>query len=132
MFCPTCKTEYRENFTTCADCGVKLVTELPQTSPKPDLVPADWQYLLTASNDMEAAMIESFLDGEQIPVFKKNASLQSLGLGMILNIEIFVPASCLERSHEILQAFKETDFSFEIDDDFEDFQGYESDEEGEL
>jgi len=132
MFCPTCKTEYRPNFTTCADCGVELVTELPQTPLEPELIPADWQYLLTASNDMEAAMIESFLDGERIPVFKKNANLRGIGIGIDFNIEIFVPASCLERSHEILQAFKETDFSFEIDDDFEDFQGYESDEDDEL
>lgn len=30
MFCPLCKTEYREGFYTCADCSVHLVEELPQ------------------------------------------------------------------------------------------------------
>jgi len=29
MFCPVCKTEYRENFKTCSDCRVELVNELP-------------------------------------------------------------------------------------------------------
>lgn len=29
MFCPTCKCEYLEGFTKCADCGVPLVTQLP-------------------------------------------------------------------------------------------------------
>jgi len=29
MFCPTCKCEYLEGFTKCADCGVPLVAQLP-------------------------------------------------------------------------------------------------------
>jgi hypothetical protein len=29
MFCPSCRTEYREGFTECSDCGVALVAELP-------------------------------------------------------------------------------------------------------
>lgn len=35
MFCPTCKSEYLEGFTTCADCQVTLVHELPRTDPVP-------------------------------------------------------------------------------------------------
>ncbi len=30
MFCPKCRTEYRKDFTTCADCDIPLVDELPQ------------------------------------------------------------------------------------------------------
>lgn len=41
MFCPKCRTEYREGFTECADCGVPLVEELPpqpsRTEPEEDL-----------------------------------------------------------------------------------------------
>jgi hypothetical protein len=29
MFCPNCKTEYREGFSKCSDCGADLVRELP-------------------------------------------------------------------------------------------------------
>lgn len=36
MFCPKCRFEYRERFTTCSDCNVPLVSELPPES-KPDL-----------------------------------------------------------------------------------------------
>jgi hypothetical protein len=28
MFCPKCKSEYREGFNTCADCGTELIEEL--------------------------------------------------------------------------------------------------------
>jgi hypothetical protein len=30
MFCPQCQAEYRPGFTRCADCDVKLVSELPK------------------------------------------------------------------------------------------------------
>ena len=71
MFCPKCKTEYRENFNICADCGERLLRELPK-KVEPEMVHAYWQHLMTAADDMEAAMITSFLEGENIPVFKKN------------------------------------------------------------
>jgi hypothetical protein len=30
MFCPNCKTEYREGFSRCSDCGADLVQETPK------------------------------------------------------------------------------------------------------
>jgi len=30
MFCPICKTEYRDGFSKCSDCGADLVRELPK------------------------------------------------------------------------------------------------------
>jgi hypothetical protein len=32
MFCPVCKSEYRQGFTKCSDCGVDLVEHLPDDS----------------------------------------------------------------------------------------------------
>jgi hypothetical protein len=32
MFCPECEAEYRDGFTTCADCDVALVSALGETS----------------------------------------------------------------------------------------------------
>jgi hypothetical protein len=32
MFCPVCKSEYREGFTKCSDCGVDLVKQLANDS----------------------------------------------------------------------------------------------------
>ncbi|MCM1056181.1 MAG: hypothetical protein NC517_01020 [Firmicutes bacterium] len=36
-WCPKCKTEYREGFTVCADCGSRLVTERPDDGPTGEL-----------------------------------------------------------------------------------------------
>jgi hypothetical protein len=32
MFCPNCKAEYRDGFTSCADCRVDLAPERPKGS----------------------------------------------------------------------------------------------------
>jgi len=37
MFCPTCKCEYLEGFTTCADCKVPLVAQLPPEPAEEEL-----------------------------------------------------------------------------------------------
>ncbi|MGH9713997.1 MAG: hypothetical protein ACRD5M_11940 [Candidatus Acidiferrales bacterium] len=37
MFCPVCKSEYREGFTRCSDCGVDLVPSIPAPAPPNDL-----------------------------------------------------------------------------------------------
>lgn len=36
MFCPNCKSEYRQGFTRCADCGVDLVEHLSQDFSEDD------------------------------------------------------------------------------------------------
>jgi hypothetical protein len=42
MFCPICKTEYRQGFSECADCHVALVENLPDTgSADGDTPPTD-------------------------------------------------------------------------------------------
>jgi len=39
MFCPNCKTEYREGFGQCSDCGATLVESLGDTTRSADDVP---------------------------------------------------------------------------------------------
>src|SRR6185295_19187951 len=33
MYCPQCRSEYRQGFTRCSDCDVELVWELPPEEP---------------------------------------------------------------------------------------------------
>ena len=65
MFCPTCKSEYRDGFTRCSDCNTVLVPELPK--------PADGFSGLLATivwsggNPAKLAGVKAALDGAGIP-----------------------------------------------------------------
>lgn len=74
MYCPECGSEYREGFTTCADCEVAL-TEAPPAEPiHPDV---QLVTVLEATDPAAIALAESLLLEERIPFVKKD-QLQSL------------------------------------------------------
>jgi hypothetical protein len=58
MFCPKCKAEYREGFSSCADCDIDLVSELP---PEPSEEYVDLINLKTYSSRHDAELAKSFL-----------------------------------------------------------------------
>jgi hypothetical protein len=66
MFCPRCRTEYREGFSVCADCDSDLVDELP-----PEEVPEFTEYVevLGTYNPADVALIKSILDAENITYY---------------------------------------------------------------
>ena len=71
MYCPRCRVEYREGFTQCSDCDVKLVNDLP-----PELAPeyenlvmvfvGDSNSAAAARARVEGAGIESWIKGEEV------------------------------------------------------------------
>lgn len=67
MFCPKCKSEYREGFYKCADCDVYLVSELPQASTRES--GDEFVEVFSTYNQGEIAFIKSVLDGEEITYF---------------------------------------------------------------
>jgi hypothetical protein len=84
MFCPECRSEYREGYTKCSDCGVDLIPVLPQErrSPPPDnvaLVP-----LFESSDEAVLMVAKSILEGAGIPYFVENArSRNMMGAGRL-------------------------------------------------
>jgi hypothetical protein len=63
MFCPKCKSEYREGVVVCRDCNVPLVFER-QREPKPGFV--NYQEILSTNNAADIAIIKSLFDSEGI------------------------------------------------------------------
>lgn len=74
MFCPECKSEYREGFTHCTDCDVDLVHELPQE--KAEFV--DYEEIIATHNPGDISVIKSVLDGEGIDYFFKGELFNQL------------------------------------------------------
>jgi ribosomal protein S16 len=66
VFCPKCRTEYREGFNVCVDCNSDLVDELP-----PEEVPEFTEYVevLGTYNPADVALIKSILDAENITYY---------------------------------------------------------------
>ena len=64
-WCPNCKTEYRDGFTTCADCGAQLVDNLADEPEMPDINGPILPVLLmhcpsTFDADATCALLRSF------------------------------------------------------------------------
>jgi hypothetical protein len=61
MFCPLCRTEYREGFTTCSDCHVALVAQVPE-----DDEPGAYHVLWKGENPEFQSMLVEELDSAKI------------------------------------------------------------------
>lgn len=85
MFCPECGSEYREGFTTCADCEVALVPELPAEFAERDFEGEETLVSILSTGDLSLlTRARSLLEAEGIPYATDGEGLQNLfGAGMI-------------------------------------------------
>ena len=85
MFCPQCRTEYREGFLECSDCHIPLADRLPEPETPPDsLVDAHEQ---AGEGDLDAPIGEGDLDvlirtvlGDPIAIGLARSLLQEAGI----------------------------------------------------
>jgi predicted amidophosphoribosyltransferase len=66
MFCPKCRTEYREGFYVCSDCNFNLVDELPDlpAEERPEFI--EYVEVMGTYNPADVALIKSILDSENM------------------------------------------------------------------
>jgi len=65
MFCPVCKSEYRDGFTKCSDCDVELVDHLPEAQPERQDVDAT-ELLWSGDEEGTGELIAEALDDANI------------------------------------------------------------------
>ena len=77
MYCPDCKTEYREGFAECADCHIPLVDNLPQDQdePEPNL---KFVKILETNDLTDIVQIESALGAAGIRYFIQGGIINSI------------------------------------------------------
>ena len=106
-WCPKCKTEYREGFDICADCGCALVKECPAGDSPESIVNGEaWEHLLFLYSEMEADIVMGLLGIADIPVikiYKGMGILHKVYTGKAAGVDMFVPAEALSRAKEILK-----------------------------
>jgi hypothetical protein len=105
MFCPKCKSEYREGFYKCTDCGTDLVAEEP-----PELMEevsyVNLVEVYSTYQQGDIAFIKSVLDGEGITYIFEGESPILIGWAGAY-ARLLVKAEDVQRAREIL---RELDF----------------------
>lgn len=99
MFCPKCKSEYREGFYQCPDCGSGLVDRLP-----PDNHSGDDEFVEVYSTyrQDDIAFIKSILAGEGMTYFfEGESSIMLIAAGAYARL--LVKAEDADRAKEILR-----------------------------
>lgn len=82
MYCPCCKSEYRNGITHCADCDVDLVERLPEEKPKENSFintekSGKLVKLLTVEDRVEADLIVNLLKNNGILCLKQDTDTDS-------------------------------------------------------
>lgn len=99
MFCPKCKSEYREGFNTCADCGTELIEELSNVTDE-----FEYEELTTiavTNNWGLIALAKSILDSMEIKYYIND--IPSYIAAGIIFVEIQVPISEAINAKELLK-----------------------------
>ncbi len=81
MFCPSCKSEFREGFTRCSECSLDLVQELvPESKSESKPENPESVVVFTTSNLHEAHLVKGLLEANGINVFIVNDHICRLDL----------------------------------------------------
>jgi hypothetical protein len=101
MFCPRCKCEYREGFTTCADCEIKLVECLPAEISSDDNQ-NDLETVFETFSQSDIMFIKSALDAAVIPYYFSGEFFHMMGVRPT-SAQLLVPTEKKEQALTVLR-----------------------------
>jgi len=104
MICPQCKSEYRAGFTRCSDCNVDLVDQLQIDVARPVDHRLDLVLAGSYSNQVEADVARTALEGAGIETFTSGDDLGGEAPYIAFNrgIEIYVRRDDAEAAEAVL------------------------------
>ncbi len=106
MRCPSCGSEYRTGFETCADCGVAL-EHADATSPAVEPVDTlDWSPLRTLSSESEAVLLQGYLENAGVACAIESLVFHAepFTFGPLAKVRVYVPTADHERAEQLLRA----------------------------
>lgn len=103
-FCPQCEAEYEASITTCTDCAVALVDELPEEEA-PDVGEGEPVAFRNFPNAAEAKMVESFLVENDIRAFVSGGDFTVAPTEFAGEIVLMVDERDLDRATALYDAY---------------------------
>lgn len=106
MFCPHCRSEFREGFVRCEECDTDLIKELP---PEPKRVYFKPTLIFTTSNIHEAHFVKGILEANNVfaIIFDDHvSSLNPFLTNAVGGIKVAVAKSDLDDAKEVLIAYR--------------------------
>jgi len=121
MYCPQCRTEYREGFAECADCHVPLVAGTPPPEPASRFDPSmDLVDVLETQDAVQLAMVKGLLEDAGIP-FNLPGQITRLvnDVDPFLqkHIRVQVPRDREEEARQLLEVLLQPDPDLQLPDD---------------
>jgi len=117
-WCPNCKSEYRDGFTTCVDCGIKLVDKLPQEKVQEEIATDSYfnydeiinpTFLFSASYEIQCKIIENMLIESDIPCYsidKGCGTYLKVYMGStVFGTDIYVGEINYDKAKELLDVY---------------------------
>lgn len=100
MFCPVCRLKYKQGFTTCSDCGVELVYELPPEQGEEFI---EYEEILSILNPAGIAIIKSIFEDEQITYHFLDEQYNYQGSPLTVPARLMVKKEQVETAKELLK-----------------------------
>jgi predicted ribosome quality control (RQC) complex YloA/Tae2 family protein len=114
MYCPRCKSEFRDGFHYCTTCECSLVEDLPneETIDFKEENSSDHEvFLVNVRDEYEAEIIESLLRSNDIEVSRKHreaGAYLTIYTGIsIQGIDLYVLESVYEEAKELIETLPE-------------------------
>lgn len=122
MYCPNCKSEFRDGLEFCSTCNCTLVEELPDEETKDvpiKLLNENEVFLINVRNEYEADIIESILSSNSIKLSRKHrdaGGYLSIYMGSsIEGVDIYV----LETEYEVAMELVKTEQEVRVEEENE-------------
>ncbi len=110
-YCPSCRSEYYDEYDRCHECDLPLVQELP---PQPQSQEPDHELggllsvVFRSPDQIQVQSIRALLVGSDVHVnVNRGPDVYRLNVGEAAMVEVSVPASQAERAREIIRTAHE-------------------------